>query len=249
LKPVELRPDDPPPKVTSARRSCPVCHQVRVTQVCAPCGVDVDTGELVQVPARPGPPAPLPDARPLVALPPFGARDLGRELLRGAPAALVAAVVTGCLMEFRFLGGHVTAGFALAVIVMTTARAARAEPGRDRLVELGGDVLRAAPLFFVLLGGTTSWPATLAVSLAAPWLAGALASERPLRDLLPGPLWTALRRTPLLRTGLLGALGAAGPIIAMIDPETLTWPKALVAAAGALLLGAVAGLGRRNAEL
>ncbi len=113
---------DPAPRIvprsTSAVRPCPVCAQPVASQVCGPCGVDVDTGDLVAAPtgarvgASPGsvtriggPTAPR--ERPVA--PPWSARDVVRGLVE--PRALLPTLIAAWVVLSLQLAPSALQGF------------------------------------------------------------------------------------------------------------------------------------------
>ncbi len=254
----------------TVRTPCPVCRQPRVLRVCEPCGVDVDTGELVRAPSRPAPPARGPRALatpPEVLPPPWTWRDVKRGLgagLFGAAGLLWLVfslqVITAAVVGVG--GGSVDrpGGAALPAQVVTLFLVAYALVARARgvlsgerpyaLEDLAPSLLRAVLALGALapsLGGPL--PALL-VAAAAPLVLGALASERPLHDLTPLALGRAAARSDGLLRATCASMALLGPALALVatpGPPLAIWRPALLVLA-ASVVGLVAGFARRAAE-
>lgn len=273
-RPLDLEPEAQASPPTSVRRPCPVCRQVRVTKVCDPCGVDVDTGDLVQAPAPRLAPAAGARRAERDAAPGAGwtARDVLATARRAPFGTLVLAwlvfslqLVPGTAAAIPALSAGILPDpggpMALPARVMTLFLVAYALVGRTRgavrgahawdLEELGAVMLRALLLLFVL-GPALLHPLTgFAVAALLPLPLGALASERPLLDLAPASLARAAGRAPGdLARATLWSVAALGPALVALHHSTplAAWrPVALLA--GATLAGVAVGLARREAEL
>lgn len=108
------------PERRSLARPCPICRQPVARQVCEPCGVDVDTGDLVATPtgARVAPAAPKPGQptapRERPAAPPWSARDVARGLV-DPRALLPAGLAAGLVLSLQVAPSALT-GFGAALL-------------------------------------------------------------------------------------------------------------------------------------
>lgn len=214
------------PERRSLARPCPICRQPVAGQVCEPCGVDVDTGDLVATPtaARVAPGAPkvgqpaTPRERP--AAPPWSTRDVLRGLvdlrallpaglavwlvlsLQLAPSALQGFGRGGVDVASFDAGPAGLAGQLVGLLVLVWLAVSRAR-GVVRsgppfvLTDLGEVLLASLPLFFLLaVAQLVGFGSVPAAVLAAPLLLSAAASERPWGDLSPTSLFEVVRRAP-----------------------------------------------------
>lgn len=214
------------PERRSLARPCPICRQPVAGQVCDPCGVDVDTGDLVATPtaarvapvaSKPGSPT-APRERP--AAPPWSARDVARGLV-DLRALLPAGLAVWLVLSLQiapsalqgFGGGGVDAAsfdagpFGLAgqlvgllVLVWLAVSRARGVVKAGPpfvLTELGEVLIASLPSFFlVAVAHMVGFAAVPVAALAAPLLLCAAASERPWGDLAPTSLFEVVRRAP-----------------------------------------------------
>lgn len=248
------------------RRACPVCLQIRVTDVCATCGVDVATGELVQAPAPPAGvlPEPPPSRErhvPLVWDRGDVLRGLKQGLFGGHLAAwlifslqVIPAALFGMARQESTggmeLASRVVTLYLLAFVLVARTRAVVRMAPPYELEDVGASLLRA------ILVSVALWPAlsgpgpAFAVAGLLPLFLGALSSERPLADLSPVSLWLALRRSDGFLRATLWSLVVLGPALCALpveSPWALWRPPVLVLAA--TVAGVTAGHVRHSAEV
>jgi len=237
-----------PPGSRSVRRFCHVCQAYRATKVCPPCGVDLDTGEVV------APPAELTGGRRDAeegageggwrARPARPLRDLALRSLVEARRGLFGSLVGfGLLLLCLRFGAAPLALIVVAFLVVERARAARYSPVLED---------EPAPLpLDALLRGERPPPreAPRAERRLGPWDVAVAGLEGLGATLVCGP-FVALS----LSAEVLDALAEAGVLAALADHPT--WARAsavgtvFVVAAGLALavrsFGPVGAEGRRS---
>lgn len=260
-------PETEPSAARTVRTPCPVCRAPRVLRVCEPCGVDVDTGELVRAPSRPSPPGREPRSVREVLPPPWTVRDLARSPLAGAFGSAVLLwlvfslqVIPGAVVGIGGGAAERPGGAALPALVCTLYLLACALVARARAVlsggrpyaldDIGPTMLRALLVLAALLPSLAGPLPALGVAALAPLLVGAAASERPLHDLLPPALGRAAARSEGLAQITVVSVALLGPALAAVPAlgaPLAPWRPALLVLA-VTVVGTGAGLARRAAE-